>query len=65
MRKDCSPFAALALARAAKRVAMKHHDPELLQDAEKWEAEAQDEINKLKAAQKLVFTPTVQFDFPF
>jgi hypothetical protein len=50
---DCSPFAALALARAAKRVAMKHDDPDLLQDAEKWEAEAQ--ANRQRANQKLVF----------
>ena len=57
MPKDlgCSPFADLALARAAKRVAMKHDDPDLLQDAEKWEAAALDEINELKAAEKLVF----------
>jgi hypothetical protein len=57
MPKDlgCSPFADLALARAAKRVAMKHDDPDLLQDAEKWEAEARAKINERKADQKLVF----------
>ena len=56
-KDDCSPFAALALARAAQRVAQKYDDPDLLQDTEKWEAAALDEINELKAAEKLVFNP--------
>jgi hypothetical protein len=48
MAKDLgwSPVAALAMARTMRRIAVKYDDPDLLERAEKLEAEAQDEINK-------------------
>jgi hypothetical protein len=66
MPKDSSPFADLALARAMRQVAVKYDDPDLFQYAEKCEAEAQAEINELKAFQRrvLYFNPDYGSEMP-
>jgi hypothetical protein len=66
MPKDSSPFADLALARAAQRLAQKYDDPDLFKEAEEWEAVAQARINELKALQKRVlhFNPDLGSEMP-
>jgi hypothetical protein len=57
MRKelDYSPVAALAMARAMRRLAVKYEDLDLLRRAKRDEAAVQAEINRQRADQKRVF----------
>jgi hypothetical protein len=66
MPKDWSPVAALAMARAMRRVAINYDDPDLFQHAEKCEAEAQAKVNELIAFQKRVlhFDPNPEMPPP-